>query len=75
MSIKLKVKYIADPHIHYAQEALIPPLEFTLVKYLNCNDRGFLDSSASKSDNLKIAVTSIPLTCRNSRSSTDSRSS
>jgi hypothetical protein len=45
MATKFEVQHIADSHIHHTQKSLIPPLELSLVEYLNSNNRRILDRS------------------------------
>ena len=45
MSPEFQVQHIADPHIDYAEEALIPLLELALVEYLDSDDGRVLNSA------------------------------
>lgn len=42
MTTKFKVENVADPNIDDAEETLVSPLEFALVKYLNSDHRRFI---------------------------------
>jgi len=74
MAAKFKVKHIADSHIDDTEESLVPPLEFALVKYLDCDNGRVFDGAGYCSaviDNTVVHY--MLLTYQNSHSSKDSK--
>jgi hypothetical protein len=48
MAAKLKIENIANTNIDHSEEALIPPFELALVKYLYRNNGRVLDSTKGR---------------------------